>query len=234
MGEQYGEANPPIELQLRRSPLQDRAKQTVEKILDATAELLDDEGHENLTTERVAERSGVNIATLYHYFPNKLALLFALGQQFAEQQQERLESIFRRYREFAGELEWRDVVDAANDAILEFHRTVKGATAVSRAMQSYASLREIDRQQDLRQSEVVVSLLSELGIKGSFSELQTMALVIFQTATAVLDNALRWSPENADAAMDEVKIMHKQYIEYYIKQSADDSSTEGTARQKPE
>jgi len=67
-----------------------------------------------------------------------------------------------------------------------------------------------------------------LGIKGSFSELQTMALVIFQTATAVLDNALRWSPENADAAMDEVKIMHKQYIEYYIKQSAGDSSSEGT------
>jgi len=227
LGEQDGEAKPSVELQPRRSPLQDRAKQTVEKILDATAELLDDEGHENLTTERVAERSGVNIATLYHYFPNKLALLFALGQQFAEQQQERLESIFRRYRELAGELEWRDVVDAANDAVLEFHRTVKGATAVSRAMQSHASLREIDRQQDLRQSEVVASLLSELGIKGAFSELQTMALVIFQTATAVLDNALRWYPENADAAMDEVKLMHKQYIEYYIKQSAGDSSTEG-------
>jgi len=224
LGEQDAEVTPPVELQPRRSPLQNRAKQTVEKILNATAGLLDEEGAENLTTERVAERSGVNIATLYHYFPNKLALLFALGQQLAEQQQERLESIFRRY----GELEWRDVVDKAMDTILDFHRTMKGATTVSRAMQGHASLREIDRQQDLRNSEVVASLLAELGIKASNSKLQLMALVLSQAATAVLDNAMRWYPENADAAMDEVKLMHKQYIEYYIMQSAGDSSSEDT------
>ena len=230
MGEQDGEASPPVELQPRRSPLQDRAKQTVEKILDATAELLDEEGAENFTTERVAERTGVNIATLYHYFPNKLALLFALGQQMAEQLQERFNSIYRRY----GKLEWREVVDKTIDTFLDFHRTIEGATAVSRAMQSHASLREIDRQQDLRHSELVASLLAELGIKGSSSKLRTMALVLLQTATAVLDNAMRWYPEDADAAMDEVKVMHKQYIEYYLAQSADDSSTEGTASQKSE
>jgi len=224
LGQQDTEATPPVELQPRRSPLQNRAKQTVEKILNATADLLDEEGAENLTTERVAERSGINIATLYHYFPNKLALLFALGQQLAEQQQERLESIFRRY----GELEWRDVVDKVIDTILHFHRTTKGATAVSRAMQGHAALREIDRQQDLRNSEVGASSLAKLGIKGSDSKLQLMALVLSQTATAVLDNALRWYPENADAAMDEIKLMHKQYIEYYIKQSAGDSSSEDT------
>ncbi len=222
MHEQDAEATPQVELRPRRSPLQSRAKQTVEKILDATAELLDEEGAENLTTERVAERTGVNIATLYHYFPNKLALLFALGQQLAAQQQERLEAIYRRY----GVREWRDLVDAANDTILEFHRTVKGATAVSRAMQSHAALREIDREQDLRHSELAAALLAQLGIKGSNSKLRTMALVLLQTATAVLDNAMRWYPENADAAMNEVKIMHKQYIEYCIKQSAGDLSSE--------
>ena len=220
MAEQNAKADPRVELQPRRSPLQNRAKQTVEKILEATAELLDDEGHENLTTERVAERSGVNIATLYHYFPNKLALLFALGQQLAEQQQEKLDAIYRSY----GELEWRDVLDEALDTILRFHRTMKGATAVSRAMQSHAALREIDRQQDLRNSAMIASLLAEVGVKGSVSKLQTMALVISQTATAVLDNALRWYPENAGAAMDEVKLMHKQYFEYYLQQSAGDSS----------
>ncbi len=217
MHERDAEAPLSVDLQPRRNPQQSRAKQTLEKILEATAELLDEEGAENLTTERVAERSGVNIATIYHYFPNKLALLFALGQQLAEQQEERLAAIYHRY----GELQWRDVVDAVNDAILEFHRTVKGATAVTRAMQSHAALREIDREQDLRQSELVVSLLAELGIKGSQNQLQTMALVLLQTATAVLDNAMRWYPENAEAAMNELKLMHKQYIDYCIKRSAE-------------
>lgn len=217
MHEQRAEATPPVALQPRRRPRQDRAKQTVVKILDATAELLDEEGAEKLTTEHVAERTGVNIATIYHYFPNKQALLYALGQRLVEQQEERLAAVYGRY----GELAWQDIVDAASDTVLEFHRTVKGATAVSRAMQSHAALREIDREQDLRQSKLAAALLKKAGIKVSHDQLQTMALVMLQTATAVLDNAMRWYPENADAAMSEVKLMHKQYIDYYIKRSAE-------------
>ncbi len=193
----------------------------MQKILDATAELLDDEGHERLTTDRVAERSGVSIATLYHYFPNKLALLHALARQFAEQQQEQLDAIYRR----RAETDWRDTVDKLVDAALEFNRTVKGAVAVSRAMQSYATLRQIDYERDLRQSEFVGALLAELGMKGSLRELQTKSLVILQTTTAVMDNALWWYPERADAAMDEVKLMLKLYIEYHLKHAAEDSSS---------
>ncbi|MCP4643874.1 MAG: TetR/AcrR family transcriptional regulator [bacterium] len=196
----------------------------MEKILDATAELLDDEGSENLTTERVAERSGVNIATLYHYFPNKLALLHALAKQFAEQQQEQLDSIYER----RDEVDWRDTMDQVVDTAFEFNRTVKGAAAVTRAMQSNATLAQIDYERDSRQSEFAATLLAELGVKGSSRELQTRALIILETAGSVMDKALMWYPENADAAMAEVKLMLRQYIDYYIKQSADDPSSEDT------
>ena len=206
---------PPIELRPRRSPLQNRSRETVQKILDATAELLDNENIENLTTDRVAEQSGVNIATLYHYFPNKLALLHALAQQFAEQQQERLDAIYDK----RGELDWRESVDKLVDAAFEFNRTVKGALAVARAMQSHAILRKVDCERDARQSKYVASILAELGIKGSESELQTRALVLLQTAGSAMDKALMWYPENADALMAEYKIMIKKYIEYYIEQS---------------
>jgi AcrR family transcriptional regulator len=210
------------ELQPRRSPMQSRAKQTVERILDATAELLDDEGSENLTTERVAERSGVNIATLYHYFPNKLALLHALALQFGEQQQERLDAVYR-HRE---EIGWRDTLDKLIDAGFEFNRTVKGALAVSRAMQSNAALRQIDYERDSRQSEFAAILLAELGMPGSKHQLQLRALVVLQAAGSAMDKALMWYSENADAAMDEVKLMLKLYIEHHIKQSSDDAPAE--------
>jgi len=216
---------PPVELQPRNTPVQERAKLTLQKILDATAELLDNEGHENLTTNRVAERSGVNIATIYHYFPNKEALLHALAQQFAEQQQEQLDAIYAR----RAETDWRDTVDKLNDAVFEFNRTVKGAAAVSRAMQSNATLRQIDYERDARQSEFIATLLAELGIKGSATELQTKALVLLQIGTAVVDHALMWYPEMAAALADELKRMQKQYIAYYIEQSAEDSSFGDTA-----
>jgi AcrR family transcriptional regulator len=63
---------------MRKAPRQARAKRTVGFILDAAAYILAEHGLAGFTTNRVAERAGVNIASLYQYFPNKAAILEAL------------------------------------------------------------------------------------------------------------------------------------------------------------
>lgn len=68
----------------RKQPKQDRSQATVEAILMAAAHILTELGLDAFTTNRVAERAGVSIGSLYQYFPNKKALLFALAQQDAE------------------------------------------------------------------------------------------------------------------------------------------------------
>ena len=60
---------------------------TVSVILEATAHILVTEGYEHLNTNRVAERAGVSIGSLYQYFPNKQALLSALRQRHAQDMQ---------------------------------------------------------------------------------------------------------------------------------------------------
>jgi len=62
----------------RKLPMQARAKQTVEVILETATQILSRCGGDRLTTNRIAERAGVSIGTLYQYFPNKDAILFAL------------------------------------------------------------------------------------------------------------------------------------------------------------
>jgi AcrR family transcriptional regulator len=63
---------------MRRAPRQVRAQRTVGFILDAAAYILAEQGLAGFTTNRVAERAGVNIASLYQYFPDKAAILAAL------------------------------------------------------------------------------------------------------------------------------------------------------------
>ena len=67
-----------LELQPRKTPRQGRAVVTVEAIYDATIQVLLRNGKERLTTVHVARRAGVSVGTLYQYFPNKQALLFAV------------------------------------------------------------------------------------------------------------------------------------------------------------
>jgi len=62
----------------RRTPRQGRAKATVGAILSATAELLGRSGLARLSTNRIAERAGVSIGSVYQYFPDKKGLLAAL------------------------------------------------------------------------------------------------------------------------------------------------------------
>src|ERR1700761_6183432 len=62
----------------RKTAKQTRAQFTVEAILEAAAELFEKYGYAGTTTNRIAERAGVSIGSLYQYFPNKDAILVAL------------------------------------------------------------------------------------------------------------------------------------------------------------
>lgn len=68
----------------RKSPRQERAHATVDAILQATAYILTRRGYAGLTTNGIAEKAGVNIASVYQYFPNKEAIFAELLRRHAE------------------------------------------------------------------------------------------------------------------------------------------------------
>lgn len=68
----------------RSKPIQNRARLQRDKILKATSQLLKTVGLDELTTILVAKKVGVSVGTLYHYFPNKHAILYALSELWVE------------------------------------------------------------------------------------------------------------------------------------------------------
>ncbi len=70
--------SPELAFEPRKTPQQSRSVATVEAIYDATIQVLLKIGEDRLTTVHVAERAGVSVGTLYQYFPNRQALLFAV------------------------------------------------------------------------------------------------------------------------------------------------------------
>lgn len=93
----------------RNSPIQQRSKKTVDDLVEATARVIAEHGYEGATTNRIAERAGVGIATLYRYFEDK---------------DELVEAVFRRLVIDIEKEASRVTVDSLNDTLEGALRTV--------------------------------------------------------------------------------------------------------------
>src|SRR5471032_2973235 len=78
---------------LRKTPSQTRAMRTVDTLFEAATRVLQTEGEAGFTTNRIAERAGFSIGTLYQYFPSKEAIIVALVRR----QRERVMRIYLRH-----------------------------------------------------------------------------------------------------------------------------------------
>ena len=72
----------------RKKPRQERSVATVEAILQAATYILTKRGWQAFTTNEVAQKAGVNIASLYQYFPNKESIVAELQRRHVREMEQ--------------------------------------------------------------------------------------------------------------------------------------------------
>jgi AcrR family transcriptional regulator len=72
---------------MRRNPSQKRANATVDTIFEAMARIVEQGESGQLTTNRIAERAGYSVGTVYGYFPNKQSMLRAMAHKEMRRQE---------------------------------------------------------------------------------------------------------------------------------------------------
>ncbi len=108
----------PADSPLRKTPSQTRALRTVDTLFEAATRILASEGEAGFTTNRIAERAGFSIGTLYQYFPSKEAIVVALVRRHRERVLRELDVMLDRAvageygAEHALRLYLRQIVDA--------------------------------------------------------------------------------------------------------------------------
>lgn len=66
---------------MRKQPKQQRAKELVNRILQATEQYIAQHGLKELTTPKISEQSGVGVGSIYQYFNNKQEIVEYLLEQ---------------------------------------------------------------------------------------------------------------------------------------------------------
>ena len=103
----------------RKTARQERSRATVDAIVQATAYILAQFGWERLTTNAIAERAGVNISSLYQYFPNKEAIVSELQRRHIAETRKELSTILS---DISAQSSLREALACLVESLVREHR----------------------------------------------------------------------------------------------------------------
>lgn len=174
------------DIALRTRPTQERARRTLELILDTAVELLEEVGADGLTTKRLAERAGIRVRSVYRYFPNKLAVIGAVAERITRREQE---AFLAGLTASGPGVPWRQALRRAFAAYDTAIENEPGMLAVRRAVQSSPALRAIDDRMNDALAESLAEELRVLGMRGGPARRRLVARTALEIAMALLDRA---------------------------------------------
>ncbi len=193
----------------RRKPLQARAQRRHDEILDITADLLAKVGVDELTTILIAKSLGISVGSLYHYFPNKIAILYALAQRWLNDLTDALDDIDAALVD-RGDL--RQFTDQCSDRILEVYRRQRGILHLVQAISIIPELRELDEQHDQLMIRRFTRIFVRLGITADNSELKRIAGIYLELVHALALLIVEQKGARAKRTTGDMKFMASELL----------------------
>jgi len=192
----------------RRKPKQERSRERIDAILSTTMRLIGEKGIDAVTMKEVGALAGGPIATVYHYFPNKSAILAMLYERFSEVSRARFTDILADVREA------KDVIAAADRLLDDYLGRVAGDPAIQdlqNAIQADKALKNLDIAETRHQAKMFCDHVTALIEPGKHEQFERMVLLIFQLAGGVVRLALaQGEAESRQTVEDYRSIIHTQ------------------------
>ena len=192
----------------RRRPKQERSRERIDAILATTMRLIGEKGIDAVTMREVGALAGGPIATVYHYFPSKSAILAMLYERFSEVSRARLAVIVADIGGLS------DVIAAADRLLDDYYERVAGDPAIQdlqNAIQADKALQNLDIAETRRQAAMFCDHVTALIEPGKHEQFERMVLLIFQLAGGVVRLALAQGQAESRRTIEDYRsIIHTQ------------------------
>ena len=202
-------------LKPRKAPLQSRARKTVERIMDAAASILDEQAVDRITTNQIAERANVNIASLYQYFPNKFAIVIALAERIREEHKAVLESAINSD---TGDFSWVNDMERFNLNSIEAVSHIDGYIGTWLALRTTPELSQFYLDLGLDTAKWLLPHMQRMMPNYDIATLKIVTEMLVETGAMVLDRYAKDGREKADLFAQEIGRMQGLYLRSYIEQ----------------
>lgn len=196
----------------RKTPKQNRSKTTVEAIFGAVTHILNKEGVQNLTTNKIAEVAGVSVGSLYQYFKNKESIYEGILLKLTEENLDNFEKILKENDPRT--IKIRDIISL----IVKMHfDSLEKMDKLASLLLPYAP-RILPPSHFKKSDDRIISFLidriAEYGIKIKPQNQELAFFVCAQSVRSViLMSFINRAPEDREAIMNELIDMLSVYLE---------------------
>jgi len=173
-----------------RRPRQERSRLRVENILAIALQLMVEHGAEALAMREIARRAGVQISSIYQYFPSKSAIIRELAQRDLARVRQLLQDAVAALLAGPRPPPIADAVDHLVDAYFAHYRDQPEALAVWAGAQSDPSLRELDQEDTRSTAEFLVAPLLHLLGRPEWAGVHALSLLVSEVTGAAARLAL--------------------------------------------
>ena len=147
---------------LIRVPKQARSRKRFDAILDTALRLIHQKGYEQVSVREIARESGQPIASVYQYFPNKLAIVRQLWERYTGALAAFLSEEFLAMVAEPGEETLRRVTGNIVDHMAAYHRDHPEFLDIWRCVDSSPELRALNRQDTLNVARTIAGVVCEV------------------------------------------------------------------------
>lgn len=180
----------------RKPPQQQRSRDTVSAVLDATIRIFEQLGPEAATTSRIAEVAGVSVGTLYQYFGNRDAILDALQ----DREFERATALMQRLLTAEVPTSERALARAVVQGLLELYRAAPALHRVLAVEGLRVTPAERVRAFDRKIVDTIRRFLQTMQDRLRRKKVEASAFVIYQSVRASMLAYLLEAPADLDDA----------------------------------
>lgn len=194
----------------RRIPKQKRSKEKVEKILNCAAELIAENGVENVNTHAVAAKAGIAVGSLYQFFPNIELVKIAL----AERVMNKLYLTIIDTLEQSESKQLADLTYEMIDAILGFYEQNQDTVRTILSSRNSEAFIVVNDKINERIIDALVTHIRKQDKEISESDLRRKAIVSIGFTDVMM--ILVWStedPKERNALVSEWKLLARIYAE---------------------
>ena len=188
----------------RSTPVQKRALERRENILKVTAHLLEEVGQDDLTTILVAKTVGVSVGTLYHYFPNKYAIMHALAERWLDEMDNGLRELENYPIETFG---LKQFAETSTNRMLLTYQQQEGLLPLVQAMYGVPELKALDSQHDATIISAMARMFKRLEISNRTSELERLGREWLEISHALLLVIVHQDSADAGRSLADLKFL---------------------------